>query len=83
MRKFCVALAGGTVLLIGLALVVLPGPGTPVVLAGLAILATQFLWARRAIRRTKGVVAKVRRHSGLAAWLRRRKNLQPPPATPA
>ena len=85
MRKFFIALIGGTVLLIGLALVVLPGPGTPLVLAGLAILATQFLWARRALRRTKGAVAKARRKSGLAAWLRRRKEhakeSNPAPAT--
>lgn len=74
MKKCFIALAGGTVLLVGLALVVLPGPGTPVVLAGLAILATQFLWARRAMRRTKGAVARVRRKSGLAAWLRQRRD---------
>ena len=72
MKRFFIALIGGTVLLVGLALLVLPGPGLPVVAAGLAILATEFFWARRAMRRAKGVVAKARRKSGLKEWLRRR-----------
>jgi hypothetical protein len=73
MKKFIVALFGGTVLLVGIALLVLPGPGLPIVAAGIAILATEFLWARRALRNAKGAVAKARRWSGLAAWLRRRR----------
>jgi hypothetical protein len=71
MKKFFIALIGGTVLLIGVAMLVLPGPGLPIVAAGLAILATEFLWARRAWRRAKGTVARVRRKSGLRDWLRR------------
>jgi hypothetical protein len=73
MKKFIVALFGGTVLLVGIALLVLPGPGLPIVAAGIAILATEFLWARRALRNAKGAVAKARRWSGLGAWLRRRR----------
>jgi hypothetical protein len=81
-RKCFIAFAGGMVLLAGLALVVLPGTGMPVVLAGLAILATQFLWARRAMRRTKGAMARARRKSGLAAWLRRRRETARPTTQP-
>jgi uncharacterized protein (TIGR02611 family) len=73
MKKVLVSLVGGTVLLIGIALLVLPGPGLPIVAAGLAILASEFLWARRALRNAKGAVAKARRWSGLGAWLRRRR----------
>lgn len=73
MKKFFIALMGGTVVLIGVALLVLPGPGLLVIAAGLAILATEFLWARRAMRNAKGAVAKVRRKSGLKEWLRRQK----------
>jgi uncharacterized protein (TIGR02611 family) len=72
-KKFFVALVGGTVLLVGIAFLVLPGPGLPIVAAGIAILATEFLWARRALRNAKGAVAKARRRSGLRAWLRRRR----------
>jgi uncharacterized membrane protein len=71
MKKFFVALIGGTVLLLGMALLVLPGPGLPIVAAGLAILATEFIWARRAMRRAKGAIARARRKSGLKDWLRR------------
>jgi hypothetical protein len=73
MKKVLVSLVGGTVLLIGIALLVLPGPGLPIVAAGLAILASEFLWARRALRNAKGAVVKARRWSGLGAWLRRRR----------
>ncbi|MFO1488166.1 MAG: PGPGW domain-containing protein [Verrucomicrobiota bacterium] len=73
MKKFFIGLIGGTVLLLGVAMLVLPGPGMPVVAAGLAILATEFFWARRAMRRAKGAVAKVRRKSGLKEWLQRRR----------
>jgi len=60
-------------MLIGFVMVLLPGPGLPIVAAGLAILATEFIWARRALRNAKGTAAKVRRKSGLKEWLRRRR----------
>jgi hypothetical protein len=72
MKKFFIALMGGTVLLVGLAMLVLPGPGLPIMAAGLAILATEFIWARRAMRRAKGAFAKASRHVGFRGWLRRR-----------
>lgn len=46
-RKAAVLVIGGTVLLIGIALLVLPGPAFIVIPAGLAILAIEFAWARR------------------------------------
>ena len=73
MKKFFIALIGGTVLLFGVVLLVLPGPGIPVIAGGLAILATEFFWARRALRNAKSTAAKVRRKSGLKDWLRRRR----------
>lgn len=38
-------LAGGLLLAVGTALLVLPGPGIPLIVAGVAILATEFEWA--------------------------------------
>ena len=73
MKKFFIALMGGTVVLIGVAMLVLPGPGVLVIAGGLAILATEFIWAARAMRKAKGALAKVRRKSGLKEWLRRLK----------
>jgi tellurite resistance protein TerC len=52
-RKVAVAVIGSTVLALGIALIVLPGPAFVVIPLGLAILATEFLWARRLLRRVK------------------------------
>jgi tellurite resistance protein TerC len=46
-RRVVIAVIGTTVLLIGIALLVLPGPAFVVIPVGLAILATEFAWARR------------------------------------
>jgi uncharacterized protein (TIGR02611 family) len=45
------AVAGFTVLLAGLALLVLPGPGLLVIAVGLTILALEFAWAERMLER--------------------------------
>jgi uncharacterized protein (TIGR02611 family) len=45
-RRVAVGVVGGTVLLIGIALVVLPGPAFVVIPIGLAILGIEFAWAR-------------------------------------
>lgn len=60
LRKLIIALIGGTVLLIGIALIVLPGPAFIVIPIGLAILATEFAWARRAVTKARAMVAKAR-----------------------
>ncbi len=58
MKRILVAIIGGTVLVLGITMLVLPDPAFLVIPAGLAILATEFLWARRALHRSKGVAAK-------------------------
>jgi uncharacterized protein (TIGR02611 family) len=45
-------LAGFVVLLVGLAMIPLPGPGLLVSAVGLALLALEFLWAERLLART-------------------------------
>ena len=52
-RRLFVSLVGGTVLLVGLAMIILPGPAVVVIPVGLGILATEFLWARRLLRKIK------------------------------
>ena len=65
LRKLIVAVIGVTVVLFGITLIVLPGPAFIVIPVGLAILATEFAWARRAVRRTRVMIAKARgRESG-------------------
>jgi uncharacterized protein (TIGR02611 family) len=45
-------LAGFVVVLVGLAMIPLPGPGLLVIAAGLAVLALEFAWAERLLERT-------------------------------
>lgn len=58
-RRLIIAVVGGTVLFIGLALLVLPGPAFLVIPLGLGILATEFVWARRLLRRVKQEAARI------------------------
>ena len=60
-RKAIVAVIGSTIVLFGIALIVLPGPAFIVIPLGIAILASEFAWARRVIRRGKVFVEKARR----------------------
>ena len=55
-KRVVITIVGGTVLLIGVAMLVLPGPALVVIPIGLAILGLEFAWARRFLRtiREKG-----------------------------
>lgn len=55
-KRIIVAVVGGTVLVVGFALVVLPGPAFLVIPAGLAKLAMEFAWARRWLRKARGLL---------------------------
>ncbi len=48
MARVARAGAGWALLAVGTALLVLPGPGIPLILGGLALLAREYRWARRA-----------------------------------
>jgi hypothetical protein len=52
-RRVVVAVVGGTVVLIGVAMLVLPGPAMVVIPVGLAILGIEFAWARRWLNKVK------------------------------
>lgn len=62
-RRVAVTLVGFVVVLVGLVLLLLPGPGILVVLFGLAILATEYVWAWR----VKRFVQTKARHAGRKA----------------
>jgi len=53
-----IVVIGFTVLAIGLALIVLPGPAILVIPAGLAILSIEFAWARNLLKRMKEKLGK-------------------------
>lgn len=53
-RKVCILIAGTAVIIFGVIIAPLPGPGpTVLVPIGIAILATEFLWARRLLNQLK------------------------------
>lgn len=60
-RKVIIAIIGTTVLLIGILLIVLPGPAFIVIPIALAILASEFIWARRLVERGRAFINKIRR----------------------
>src|SRR5215510_14976860 len=58
-RRVIVSVIGATVLLIGVALLILPGPAFIVIPVGLAILASEYAWARRWLRRVRRMASDV------------------------
>jgi tellurite resistance protein TerC len=56
-RRVIVSVVGATVLLIGIALLVLPGPAFVVIPVGLAILATEYAWARRWLKKARQIAS--------------------------
>jgi uncharacterized protein (TIGR02611 family) len=52
-KRYAVTIVGFGVLAIGALLLVLPGPGLLLIVVGLAILATEYVWARRLMGRAK------------------------------
>ena len=52
-RRIAIAVIGSTVVLIGVCMIVLPGPAFVVIPAGLGILGLEFAWARRMLKRVK------------------------------
>ena len=57
-KRVVIAVMGGTVLALGIVLIVLPGPAFLVIPAGLAILAIEFAWARRWLRSARAVLPR-------------------------
>jgi tellurite resistance protein TerC len=52
-RRIAVAVVGGTVVLLGIIMIVTPGPALVVIPIGLAILSAEFAWARHWLRRLR------------------------------
>ncbi len=50
-KRLVKTVIGFTILLMGGIMLVTPGPGIAAIVAGLAILATEFIWAKRLLKR--------------------------------
>lgn len=59
-KRLVVIIIGFTILAAGIAMIVLPGPAIVVIPVGLAILATEFIWARRLLDRVKNRIERMR-----------------------
>ena len=78
LRQTIVGVLGGTIVLLGLALIVLPGPFTlPLLVLGFAILGTEFAWAARALERVKDGVERGASAARAAVRRARRRGDQP------
>ena len=74
LRWLTVAIIGGTFVVVGIALLVLPGPGIAFILIGLAILATEFVWAEALLHRVKNGTHRV--------WHAAKSRVRPTSSTP-
>jgi uncharacterized protein (TIGR02611 family) len=52
-KRLAVFVLGTIVVLVGIALLVLPGPGMVLIFLGLTLLATEFAWARQWLQRLR------------------------------
>jgi tellurite resistance protein TerC len=57
-KRVIIGVIGFTVLTLGVAMIVLPGPAVIVIPVGLGILATEFLWARKLLDKAKHKLKK-------------------------
>ncbi len=60
-KRIVIGLVGGTILLLGIVMMVTPGPGVPAILVGLGILGVEFAWARHWLKKVKAKASDVTR----------------------
>jgi uncharacterized protein (TIGR02611 family) len=53
-KRLVIGVVGVTIVAVGFAFFVLPGPGLLIVIIGLAVLASEFVWAKRLLDQAKG-----------------------------
>lgn len=56
-KRIVIAVVGATVVLLGIVMIVTPGPALVVIPVGLAILAIEFTWARRWLKRLRETIS--------------------------
>ncbi len=65
-RRVVVGVVGVTLLIVGVIMIVAPGPALVVIPLGLAVLASEFVWARRLLVRYKGYADNLAKRVGKA-----------------
>ena len=59
-KKIVVTIAGWVVLIVGVVMLVTPGPGWVFIILGLGILATEYAWAHNLLSKAKNQYEKVK-----------------------
>jgi len=70
-KRIVIGIVGGTVLLLGIAMIALPGPAFVVIPVGLGILSIEFAWARIWLKKIKAKAQAVVQHVGNMTGTRR------------
>ena len=60
-RRIAISVIGATMLLVGVLLIFLPGPGVVILAAGLAVLGLEFAWARRWLKKLRQRISSAAR----------------------
>jgi len=60
-KRLVIIVIGFTTLAAGIAMIVLPGPAIVVIPVGLAVLATEFIWARKLLVAVKERIERMRK----------------------
>ena len=76
-KRFLTILFGFTLLVLGVAMLVLPGPGLVTIFLALGLLAAEYVWARRLLDRLKQQGGRLR-----DSIFQRDKSPAPPPRAP-
>ena len=75
-KRIAVFVLGMALVVGGVAMLVLPGPGILVIIAGLAVLATEFAWAEHLLDKAKEQAEKAK-DKAQSTWRGRRKAKTP------
>lgn len=60
-RRFFIGLIGITILVIGILMIILPGPAIIFIPLGLTILATEYIWAKIWLKKLKSKVSEIKK----------------------
>lgn len=67
-KRFALTTVGAGLVLAGLALMVLPGPGLLLIVAGLGVLATEYVWAKKLLVRAKDRAEQAQQEAVASPW---------------
>ena len=85
-KRIAIAVLGGLLVVGGVVFLVLPGPGLVLIIAGLAVLGSEFAWASSALEMAKRTAGDAGSAVTRRLWRRRRSSSPPadegPPSTP-